>query len=238
MLDRLQWRLGYEFSDIELLQQALIHGSYVNEVDDPSVQSNERLEFLGDAVLGAIVAQELFQRFPDNDEGWLTRARVELVRNRTLSLLAASIELGSELQVGKGETSDSARHQSAVLARTLEAVIDAAWLDGGEDAARRIICTLLETKLAELSGEESPSADPKSELQEMTQAHCGLSPTYDVVVASGPRHAPIFRATVLLDQQPLAEGFGGRKRMAERDAASRALEQLRDDQALLESVVG
>ena len=221
-LDDLQQRLQYQFANDRLLRQALVHRSYLNEASETGLESNERLEFLGDAVLGAVVAHRLYLNFPDAGEGWLTVARSKLVRNETLGEIGREIGLGSCLLMGAGISNEGARERLTVLSRSLEAVIGAVWLDGGDKAAGEVILRLLGPKLASLS-DDHIEADSKSQLQQFTQAQDGAQPTYAIVDETGPPHDRLFRAIVEVEGRELAEGEGRSKQAAEMDAARRAL---------------
>ena len=229
-LERLQDRLQYRFSDISLLRQALVHGSYLNEAARPDLQSNERLEFLGDAVLGAVVAQRLYADFPAAGEGWLTVARSRLVRNTTLGRIGKQLGLGECLLMGAGVANEGARERISVLGRVLEATFGAIWLDGGEEAARQVILTLLADQLKSLRADEVPF-DSKSRLQHVVQSQNGTEPRYAITDESGPPHDRTFRASVLVDGELLAEGEGRSKQAAEMDAARRALRSLQVETA-------
>ena len=221
----LQSRIGYRFSDIALLRQAMIHRSYLNEFPRPGLRSNERLEFLGDAILGSVVAQTLYANFPESDEGWMTKARSRLVRNRTLAAIGRALDLDQCLVLGSSLSSNAARRHPNVLGRALEAIIGAVWLDGGDAAARDVTLRLLEEQLSALSRGDLEE-DPKSQLQHLIQLDTGDQPVYTIVDSSGPLHAPRFRATVEVKGTQLGEGEGGSKQGAEREAARHALLEL------------
>jgi ribonuclease-3 len=225
LLDGFQDRLQYRFSDPGLLRQAMIHRSYLNEVPEHGLESNERLEFLGDAVLGAVVAQHLFTAFPNASEGWMTVARSQLVRNDTLGRIGRELGLGECLLLGAGIANDGARERSSVLSRALEATIGAVWLDAGEQFARPVILRLLMRHFETLPTDEVP-ADSKSQLQQLTQSRNGVQPTYAIVEEAGPPHDRSFRAVVDVEGQALAEGEGRSKQAAEMDAARQALASL------------
>ena len=223
--ERLQARLQYQFSDIALLRQAMIHRSYLNEVTEAGLESNERLEFLGDALLGSVVAQWLFADFPDAGEGWMTVARSQLVRNKTLGAIGRELGLGPCLLMGAGIANDGARNRLTVLSRTLEAIFGAIWLDGGENAVRDVIIRLLQAEFDGLTLDQL-RPDSKSQLQHLTQSRNGANPTYSIVAETGPLHDRSFRAVVEVDGCELAEGEGRSKQAAEMDAAHRALERM------------
>lgn len=229
-LEQLQDRLRYRFSDVSLLHQAMVHRSYLNEASEPGLESNERLEFLGDAVLGAIVAQHLYSEFPRAGEGWMTVARSQLVRNDTLGMIGRDIRLGQCLILGAGIDNDGVRGRTTVLSRALEAIFGAIWLDGGEEAVRGVVLRLLEPNFEALIPDEV-QADSKSLLQQLTQSRNGANPGYTIVEESGPPHDRSFRAVVMVDGAELAEGQGRSKQAAEMDAAGQALASLLQDSA-------
>ncbi len=227
VLEALQDRLQYRFADDRLLRQALIHRSYLNESPELGLESNERLEFLGDAVLGAVVARRLYLIFPDAAEGWLTVARSQLVRNETLGRIGSEIGLGACLLMGAGISNDGARDRFSVLSRSLEAVFGAVWLDGGDPAATDVILRLLASNFDSLS-EDDVGPDSKSQLQQLIQAQDGAQPTYAIVEETGPPHDRSFRAIVEVEGRALAEGVGRSKQAAEMDAACHALAMLEE----------
>ncbi|MDE2988326.1 MAG: ribonuclease III [Chloroflexota bacterium] len=229
-LERLQDRLGYRFSDPALLRQAMIHRSYLNESTEPGLESNERLEFLGDAVLGAVVAQQLYADFPGVGEGWLTVARSRLVRNSTLGQIGQQLGLSECLLMGAGVANEGGRERFSVLGRVVEATIGAIWLDGGEEEARRAILNLLDEHLNSLEPGEVP-IDPKSRLQHVIQAQRGTEPRYVITHESGPPHDRSFRAVVEVEGANLAEGEGRSKRAAEMEAARIALDLMMKESA-------
>ena len=224
-LERLQDRLQYRFSNLGLLREAMVHRSYLNEVNEPGLQSNERLEFLGDAVLGAVVAQHLFSRFPDAAEGWMTVARSHLVRNESLGGIGRKIGIGECLLLGAGIDNDGARERPSVLSRALEATLGAVWVDGGDAAAREVIFGLLQENFEALAVDDV-RADAKSRLQHLTQSRNGAKPGYSIVEELGPAHNRSFRAVVEVDGINLAEGEGRSKQAAEMEAARLALVML------------
>ncbi|MFQ5934124.1 MAG: ribonuclease III [Dehalococcoidia bacterium] len=224
-LSELQRVLGVEFHDPSLLRKALTHSSYLNENPDPTLEHNERLEFLGDAVLGYVVAQEIYLRFPSLTEGQLTEVRAGLVRAEALTEIASGLRLGDYLHLGRGEEAGGGRERSSNLARALEAVIGAILLDQGLDAARSFILAQLEDKLRR-AGREGPRKDYKSQLQERAQARWRVQPTYatsEELAADGTKR---FTAVVMVDGRVLGSGDGPSKRTAQRHAAREALERL------------
>ena len=224
----LQQTLGITFNDISLLEQALAHSSYVNENPDFTPASNERLEFLGDAVLGLVVAERLYQLFPQFTEGQMTRLRAALVRRETLARMAQTIGLGDHLYLGKGEEASGGRQKPLNLAGAIEAVIGAIFLDQGLARARDFTLRLLETDLSEAVA-RGDSVDYKSELQELTQAREQQTPTYHVIESTGPEHDKRFTVEVRVGDTLLGRGSGKSKKAAESEAARTALEKLHSD---------
>ena len=227
-LGSLEQALGISFTDTSLLRQALVHQSYLNENPGFTLASNERLEFLGDAVLGFIVAGELYQEFPHFDEGELTRSRAALVCRETLSQLALSLGLGDYLYLGQGEERDRGRTKPTNLAGALEAIIGAVFLDKGLPEAKDFILRLLGDRIEKMK-DEGVSADYKSFLQERVQAEKHLIPVYRVVEATGPEHDKRFTVEVLVGDMVLGRGSGKSKKAAEAEAACLALERLKAD---------
>ncbi len=224
-LAALQETLGVSFNDVSLLEQALVHSSYINENPDLAPTSNERLEFLGDAVLGWLVAEKLYQDFPHFTEGEMTKLRATLVRRDTLARIARAVRLGDYLYLGKGEEASGGRHKPANLAAALEAVIAAVFLDRGSPIAREFILRLLDVELQKVAS-QGPEVDYKSELQELIQAREQQTPTYRLVAAAGPDHARTFTVEVRLGEAVLGKGSGKSKQTAESEAARLALERL------------
>ena len=194
-LTALQEALGVHFREPSLLEQALVHSSYVNENPELAPTSNERLEFLGDAVLGLIFADKLYQDFPHSPEGELTRFRSWLVRRSTLARVAINIRLGDYLYMGRGEEASGGRSKPANLAGALEAVIAAIYLDQGIATTRDFILRLSGNELEKLASQEA-EIDYKSQLQELIQARQQATPSYHIVEASGPDHNRHFTAEV------------------------------------------
>jgi len=227
LLDDLHLRAN----DVEHFRLALTHRSVAHELRsagdieaNPVSQSNERLEFLGDAVLGFVVARELYQRFPQATEGELTSRRVSLVRAEQLVTWARSINLGEYLHLATGERiSDSNRDR--ILAGAFEALIGAITLDAGIDAVRAFILTFLERDIDNALA-ANIAANPKGQLQEYLQEHYREPPIYRIIGVEGPEHARTFTAEVLVDGQPIGSGIGESKRIAEQAAADQALDLL------------
>ncbi len=224
-LAALQQTLGISFNDPSLLEQALVHSSYVNENPGFALASNERLEFLGDAVLGLVVAEKLYQDFPHSDEGEMTRLRAALVRGGTLARVARTIGLGDYLYLGKGEEVSGGRRKPANLAGALEAMIAAIFLDQGSITIRDFILRLFNEELQRVASQEA-RVDYKSQLQELIQAREQPTPTYQLVEAVGPDHDRRFTVEVRVDDTVLGKGSGKSKKAAETEAARSALEQL------------
>ena len=224
-LAALQQTLGVSFNDASLLEQALVHSSYINENPGFAPTSNERLEFLGDAVLGLIVAEKLYQDSPRFTEGEMTKLRAALVRRDTLARMAKAIGLGGHLYLGKGEEATGGRRKPANLAAALEAVIAAVFLDKGSSAAREFVLRMLDVEL-ENAVSQHTGVDYKSELQELIQAREQQTPTYHLVEATGPYHDRTFTMEVRLGGTVLGRGSGRSKKAAESEAARSALERL------------
>ncbi len=214
-------RLGLDLPAYERLGEALVHSSYLNEDARYRGLSNERLEFLGDAVIGLVVGDWLFRRFPEIPEGQLTTLRAALVRRETLCDAAARLDLGDALLMGRGEAAGS--RSPAVLAAAFEAVVGAVWLEGGYGVAREWILRWLEPELHAVAVSGVIEADPKTRLQQETQARQLGAPVYQVTAASGPDHAREFTIQVLVAGEVRGEGHGASKRAAEMEAARQAL---------------
>jgi len=224
-LAALQQTLGVSFNDPSRLEQALVHSSYVNENPGFAPASNERLEFLGDAVLGLVVAEKLYQDFPHSAEGEMTRLRAALVRGNTLARIARTIKLGDYLYLGKGEEASGGRRKPANLAGALEAMIAAIFLDRGSIATREFILRLFNEELQKVAS-RGARVDYKSQLQELTQAREQQTPAYQLVEAMGPDHDRRFAVEVRVGDTVLGKGSGKSKKAAEAEAARTALEQL------------
>lgn len=220
-MDELENKLGYSFADRSLLNTALSHSSYANENRS---ESNERLEFLGDSVLGQVVARHLFLTYPKMPEGQMTRLRAELVCEQALFSVAKKLELGRFIKLGKGEEHTGGRQRESILADAVEAVLAAMYLDGGMEVAQRFIDSFV---LADLSVRESaPSSDYKTALQEKVQRKPGQSLSYETVSESGPDHNKIFTVKVLLNGRDIGTGEGHTKKEAEQFAAKNGLEDI------------
>ncbi len=219
-------RLGYRFRNLSLLDQALRHSSYAHENPETG-PSNEQLEFLGDAVLALAASNLLLERFPESSEGELSRGRASLVNARQLAALARDLDLGSCLLLGRGEEQQAGREKPSLLADALEAVLAAAFLDGGLKAAEKLTRLWFAPLLASVA--TPPWQDFKTVLQEFTQARYKISPFYRLIGESGPGHAKHFLVEVCLESRPLARGEGRTKKQAEQMAARLALEVLKEE---------
>jgi len=214
--------LKISFNDLSLLEQAMVHSSYLNENPSYVPFSNERLEFLGDAILGFIVAEKLYQDFPDLTEGEMTRLRSVLVRRDTLARLARDVRLGDYLYLGKGEEASGGRHKSANLAGAMEAMVAAVFLDQGLTITRELVIKLFDEELQKVM-RQGAEVDYKSQLQELIQSRYQLTPDYRLIEATGPDHDKRFTVEVMLGDTVLGRGSGKSKKMAETEAARSAL---------------
>jgi len=209
-------KLNHKFSDLSLLSEAITHRSKQSK-------NNERLEFLGDSVLGYVISSELFRRFPDALEGALTRGRAALVKGETLAELAFDLELGDYLQLGPGELKSGGFRRNSILADAMEAIIGAIYLDGGLEAAREYVLSLFEKKLAVLSLDKV-SKDPKTQLQEQLQAVKKPLPVYEVVATTGSDHEQVFEVKCkVAGLSRSVKGVGRSRRKAEQEAAKKML---------------
>lgn len=216
VLDDLDKRLGYRFSDIELLKTALTHRSAGGD-------NNERLEFIGDAILSFVISIEIYRRFPDADEGKLSRIRASLVKGDTLAKIARELELGGYLRLGGGELKSGGFRRESILADALEAVFGAVYLDGGMEACRKVILPLFARRLESLPSATSLK-DPKTQLQEYLQSRKMAVPAYQVLHVHGNPPTQVFVVECnLADLGQTAIGEGGSRRKAEQDAARKAL---------------
>jgi ribonuclease-3 len=219
--DLLQKRLGYRFNDAALLEQALTHRS-------AGSRNNERLEFLGDAILGGVIAAELFTQFPHAEEGRLSRLRASLVRRESLAHIAQSLQIGDYLQLGIGERKSGGHRRNSIMSDALEALLGAIYLDGGYVPCRECILELFAGKLAALA-DTTVLKDPKTRLQEFLQAQRKPLPAYSILEVSGKAHAQSFRVECSVTNAEPTIGEGGSRRQAEQDAAGKMLAQLAPD---------
>ena len=222
-MEAIEAKLGYKFQNRALLINALTHSSYANENRGRSCESNERLEFLGDSVLGMVVADALYKRFPELPEGRMTRLRAQLVCEESLHRVAAQLGLGEHIRLGRGEEHTGGRSRTSILADAVEAVIAAMYLDGGMDVARGFINRFI---LSELEAGLPGSGDNKTELQELVQKKPGSVLSYELLGESGPDHDKTFTSQVLLNGRAIGSGSGRTKKEAEQAAARAALLEL------------
>lgn len=224
-LAELQARLGHQFRDENLLRLALTHPSVAHEQNHPQPH-NQRLEFLGDAVLGLVLSHELYGKFSEADEGQLTKSRAKLVNAAALAAHGRSLGLGAHLVLSRGEETTGGRERASALADAFEALLGAIFLDGGFEAARGFV---LREFAADFGGLTLPAGidNPKGELQELLQSTSPVAPAYQLVSTEGPDHDRNFICAVLHDGAELARGSGKSKKAAESDAAQAALQKLR-----------
>lgn len=227
-LERLQERLGYAFGDRAILLQALTHRSYGHEFlqdKPPAYRDNERLEFLGDAVLDVVVSDLLLESFPEAPEGQLSKMRAAVVNEKTLAQIARGIHLPEYVRLGKGETQTRGQEKPSILSSTFEAIIASIYLDGGFHAVYPVVRHLFAPLFM---SQEDPHAfrDHKTQLQELVQAKYRITPTYHLLKAEGPDHAKLFEVEVKMSGQRLAVASGHSKKEAEQNAAQVAIRQL------------
>ncbi len=213
------------FKNPDLLANALTHRSYLNEHPELTGEDNERLEFLGDAILDFIVAQWLYRRFPDLPEGRLTSIRAALVRTEKISEFANQLALGDQLRLGRGEIESGGRARQSLLADAFEAVLGALYLDQGVRAVQRLLNPLLDAEIDRIVVEQT-DRDAKSSLQELTQARFGITPHYRTVNERGPDHDKWFTVEVYLKDEAIGQGEGHSKQLAAQAAAANALKEL------------
>lgn len=222
MHTELERALGYEYHNRELLRMALSHTSYANEVYKDAFQSYERLEFLGDSILGFVTADYLYHKFPNKLEGELSRIRAELVCEKNLALVAEKLSLGDFLLLGNGEEQTGGRQRASITSDVVEALIAAAYLDGGFDAAKRIV----QQHVLSLLSEAEKTHDYKTELQELVQRKKEQHLSYELLAESGPDHCKEFTVQVSLNGLPVGSGTGTSKKRAEQAAAQQAIAKL------------
>lgn len=218
-IERLLRKLAYTFDDISLAEQALTHRSV-------SSKNNERLEFLGDAILGFVIAEELYRRFPDAQEGALSRMRAFLVKGETLAEVARELSLGDHLTLGSGELKSGGFRRESILACGLEAMIGAVYLDGGEPACRQLLLHLFQSRLDDASPDKVEK-DPKTRLQELLQGEGSPLPEYHLMAVEGEHHAQKFYVECRIESlETSSKGMGNSRRKAEQKAAREALVRL------------
>ncbi|MBI4991614.1 MAG: ribonuclease III [Candidatus Harrisonbacteria bacterium] len=224
-LEKLEKLLSYEFKNKDLLKEALTHRSYLNENPKWHLPHNERLEFLGDAVLELATTEALFEKFPKEAEGKLTTLRAALVNYQMLAKLSKKIELEKFLMMSRGEAKDTGRAREVILANAMEAIIGSTYLDGGYEAARKFITKVILPEVGTVIKHELYK-DPKSLLQERTQAEMKVTPAYKLLAEEGPDHKKVFTVGAYLGEEKIAEGQGPSKQDAEVEAAKKALENI------------
>jgi ribonuclease-3 len=232
----LEATLGFAFEDKSLLQRALTHRSFLNENPHLPWLDNERLEFLGDAILGFVTAEYLYHHFPEMKEGDLTSLRAALVRGETLADYANQLDLGSYVLISHGEEVAGARSRSALLAATFEALVGALYLEGGVESARGLIVRMIDSRTQQIIHERL-DRNAKSLLQELSQGRLKVTPAYHMVEATGPDHARLFTVQVLLGTRAYGTGQGRNKQAAEQEAARAAILELERelDKAVVEA---
>ncbi|MEM5787419.1 MAG: ribonuclease III [Syntrophobacteraceae bacterium] len=234
-LEKLQDELDYRFRNQELLFRALIHRSFAYENPDITAD-NETLEFLGDSVLGLAISHILLERFPNYDEGELSRLRSSIVNERELAQIALSVSLGDYLLLGKGEELSGGRHKPSLLSNALEALLAAVYLDGGLDSAIELVKRMFYAYLENREEEyllRALDKDFKTQLQEITQARLKLTPSYYLEGEEGPDHEKIFHMRVLIGERVLARGSGKSKKEAQQEAARKAIEHILSNSEVL-----
>ena len=223
MINELEKAIGYRFKNITLLQNALAHSSYANERWHDSLRSNERLEFLGDSILGMVVAEHLYRNFPDRPEGDLSRMRADMVCERSLAQIAERIGLGKHLLLGNGEEAGGGRTRDSILADAVESILAACFLDGGMEAARNFINTFV---LTDVPVRKLRNTDYKTALQELVQQKKNQTLAYALLEESGPDHDKHFVVQVSLNGTVVGIGEGKSKKRAEQAAAHEAIGKL------------
>jgi ribonuclease-3 len=220
----LEARLGHTFRNAALCETAMTHTSWLNEAGKPDRSDNERLEFLGDAVLDLVVSDVLMRRFPDRREGDLSRARAALVSESALAQVALAIDLGRYIQLGKGEERTGGRTRPSILANTLEALVGAIYVDAGFDVVAIVASRLFEGRVEEV--DRHARLDYKSRLQERAQSLWQTAPVYEVIAEEGPDHDKRFEVSLTLAGRPYGRAIGRSKKEAEQGAAAAALEAI------------
>ena len=223
MINDLEKAIGYRFSNITLLQNALTHSSYANECWHDSLKSNERLEFLGDSILGMVVAEYLYRNFPSRTEGELTKMRADMVCEKALARVADQLKLGSYLLLGHGEEQTGGRERASILADAVESVIAACFLDGGMVAAKSFIDRFV---LRDVPVTKLQNVDYKTQLQELVQQKKNQVLSYDLIGESGPDHDKRFEVALTLNGKVVGTGSGSSKKRAEQAAAAVAIRTL------------
>ncbi|HEX8923597.1 MAG TPA: ribonuclease III [Patescibacteria group bacterium] len=223
---KLEKILGLEFKEKDKLIQALIHRSYLNENKNLNISSNERYEFLGDAVLELWISDRLFRQFPDMKEGDLTNLRALIVRTENLASIASDLDIGDFILLSRGEETHGGRQNLSILADTTESIIGAVYLDQGYGQVAELLERIFNDSIKELSSQRIYK-DPKSVFQELAQARRGITPHYETIEESGPDHNKTFKIAVYLEDELIATGEGHSKQKAEEDASIKATKKLR-----------
>lgn len=223
-LSALEEKLGYSFADRSLIETALTHSSYVKEQEHPG-EYNERLEFLGDAFFDAVIGEELYRKFPNEEEGFLSRVRATIVCERSLAEKAARIGLGSHLLLGRGEEKTGGRQRPSVLADAMEALIGAVYLDGGFEAVRRVTLDLFSGQITDATHGVYHTQDYKTRLQEKLQAAGITDIRYEILREEGPDHDKTFTAGLYVNGVLSSDGSGKSKKEAQQQAARKALKK-------------
>lgn len=227
-MQSLEERIGYKFNNIKMLRNAITHSSYANERHMGKLACNERLEFLGDAVLEIVVSEYLYRNYPEEPEGVLTRKRASIVCEQTLALCAKELELGSYLMLGKGEEHTGGRERNSITSDAVEAVIGSIYLDGGFTNAKEFIYRVVLTDLEN----KQLFYDSKTTLQEMVQGQEGeVELSYQLVSEEGPDHNKLFKVEVLIGDDVMGKGEGSTKKAAEQEAAYHAILKLKETEA-------
>lgn len=226
-MKKMQKVVGVEFKDLNLLYRALCHTSYVHEKNQISenIKSNERLEFLGDAIVGLIIVEELFKRYPDTAEGDLSKAKAVLASETVLSRVARKLDLGRYLFLGRGELHSGGRNRDSILADSVEALCGALFLDRGLDFVKNFLLEVLSPYIKEVM-DEKLWIDYKTKLQEITQSEYKLLPEYHLMEVSGPPHNPVFIMEVTIMNRTYGIGKGKTKKEAEQEAACKGMKKL------------
>ncbi len=224
-LSNLEEKFGLKIKDKNLLKSAFVHRSYLNEHPNEKLSHNERLEFLGDSVLGFIISNYLYNKYPTHPEGDLTNFRSSIVNARILSKVSKDLSLGGFLFLSKGEEATGGRERQYILANTYEALLGAIYLDQGIEQATKFVNTTLIPHLSEII-EKKLYKDYKSQLQEISQARFNITPSYKLISEKGPDHSKTFETGVYLDKKLLAKGVGDSKQSSEQEAAKFALENI------------
>ncbi|MBI5787638.1 MAG: ribonuclease III [Candidatus Schekmanbacteria bacterium] len=233
-LSTLQEKIAYTFNDLTLLDRALTHRSYANEQRGEQLEDNERLEFLGDAVLELVISHHMVEVYPHYTEGDLSKLRSYIVSEPVLAEIARNLELGEYILLGKGEELTYGRHKNSLLANTFEAIIAGIYLDSDLDAARRFVIPLFDKSIHEASQSEHLQ-NFKSLLQEYTQAKLSSIPMYEVISKKGPHHQRIFEVHVKIGKKVYGQGQGKSKKEAEQQAAKNVLKILQENNGLSEA---